>query len=140
MAYASVADLVARYGEDEIIELTDRVNAGAVDAAAAAAALADAEAEADAHLGARYPVPLAAAPPLLVGIVCAIARYRLWADAASERVRDGYTDARRQLEGIASGKISLGIDAPPAPSGVVVAAATVARPLSDALANGYALH
>lgn len=137
MSYATLADLIARYGEVELIELTDRVNAGEIDAGAVDAALLDATAYADAHIGARFAVPLATVPALLVDAVCAIARYRLWADDAPERVRDGYTDARRTLERIAAGRVSLGIADTPASAGVAVVARAVARPLSAALESGY---
>lgn len=113
MAYATLQDMIARYGEEELIARTDRVGAGAVDRAVAERALDDASVEIDAYLGTRYRLPLPQVPGLVVRLCCAIARYRLWEDLASERVREDYQDARRVLEGLARGTVTLGMpDAP----------------------------
>jgi phage gp36-like protein len=111
MPYATQADLEARFGADELTQLTDRVGAGVPDAAIVARALADADAEIDGYLASRYALPLATVPPVLVRIACDIARYRLWEDRASEEVRRRYEDARRMLESIARGQVSLGLPA-----------------------------
>jgi phage gp36-like protein len=111
MPYATQADLEERFGADELTQLTDRVNAGVPDASIVARALADADAEIDGYLASRYALPLAAVPPVLARIACDIARYRLWEDRASEEVRLRYEDARRLLESIARGQVSLGLPA-----------------------------
>ncbi len=51
MAYATVKDMVARFSELEVIQLTDRNQDGLIDEDVAAVALADATAEIDAYLG-----------------------------------------------------------------------------------------
>lgn len=109
MAYATVADLIDRYGEAEIQQRTDRVGAGVIDAAVAQRALDDAQAEIDGYLSSRYRLPLPTMPPLLSRIACDIARYRLWEDLASPEVRTRYEDARRLLEAISRGTVSLGL-------------------------------
>lgn len=116
MAYATAADLIARFGEDELIQLTDRSGAGVPDAAVVARALEDSGAEIDGYLASRYRLPLPTVPALLARIACDIARYRLWEDRASDEVRRRYEDARRLLENLSSGKVSLGLpaDLPPA--------------------------
>jgi phage gp36-like protein len=108
--YAQVADLVGRFGQQEIIELTDRASppSGGLDAAVAERALADADAEIDVYLAGTYELPLPSVPPVLTRIACDIARYRLWDDRAPEEVRARYEDARRVLEAIAAGKVTLG--------------------------------
>jgi phage gp36-like protein len=111
MPYAAQADLEARFGADELTQLTDRVGAGVPDAGIVARALADADAEIDGYLASRYALPLATVPPVLARIACDIARYRLWEDRASEEVRLRYEDARRTLESIAKGQVSLGLPA-----------------------------
>jgi len=108
MAYATVADLVARYGEQEIIQLTDRAGTGVIDAAVANAALADATAEIDAYLSRRWQLPLASTPALIRQLCCEIARYRLWEDQASDEVRRRYEDAVRLLRDLAAGRADLG--------------------------------
>ena len=55
------------------------------------------------YLAARYALPLATTPPLVQQLACEIARYRLWKDAPSERVRHGYQDAVGQLKRLAAG-------------------------------------
>lgn len=107
-AYATTADLVTRYGEAEIIQLTDRAHLGVIDAGVAAQALDDANAEVDSYLAVRYPVPPDPLPTLLVRLACDIARYRLYDDAAPEEIRKRYEDATRLLARIASGDISIG--------------------------------
>lgn len=111
MSYATVADLIARYGETELIQRTDRLGVGAIDMATAERALADADAEIDGYLAARYRLPLPTTPALLARIACDIARYRLWEEQASDEVRSRYEDARRLLEHLARGLVSLGLPA-----------------------------
>lgn len=108
MPYATRAEMEARYGAEELAQLTDRLGTGLVADDVLARALADADAEVDAYLGGRYTLPLTSTPPVLVRVACDIARYRLWADMASEEVRARYEDARRMLEQIASGAVRLG--------------------------------
>jgi len=130
MPYATQADLEARFGVDELTQLTDRVNAGVPDAAIVARALSDATAEIDSYLASRYALPLWPVPTVLARIACDIARYRLWEDRASDEVRRRYEDALRLLEGIAKGILSLGLpeaDAAPALAEVSLGNARVMR-------------
>ncbi len=106
--YATLADLVARFGEREIAQLTNRDGLDVIDPDVAAQALADANAEAAAYLAARYPVPPEPVPQVLVMVVCNISRYRLYDDAAPEEVRKRYEDATKLLARIANGEISIG--------------------------------
>lgn len=125
MPYATLADLTARFGEEELIQLTDRLGAGVVDAVVAGAALAEADAEIDAYLAGRYALPLAAVPQILVRLACDIARYRLATDTPLEEVRKRYEDARRLLENLAAGRVTLGlpaVDQPAVQGGVAVSA------------------
>lgn len=107
MIYASIADLEAAFGVAELTQLTgDQPHLATLQRA-----LDDAAAEVSAHLAARYSLPLATVPPLLRNLCADIARYRLWRHAASEEVRTRYEDARRLLEHLASGRVSLGLPA-----------------------------
>jgi len=116
--YAQVSDLIARFGEAEIIDLTDRADprTGAVDATVAELALADADAEIDGYVARRYDLPLATVPPVLTRLACDIARYRLWDDRAPDEVRQRYEDATRILREIADGRHRLEAAAPQAPA------------------------
>lgn len=120
MAYASTQDMVSRFGMQEVIALTDRDNAGAIDEAVLASALAEATAEIEGHLASRYALPLADVPMLVMGFCCDIARYRLSGGSVLETdpTRNRYRDAVRTLELIGAGKVSLGLTpaGQPAPS------------------------
>lgn len=108
MPYATQQDLVDRFGETEIIQLSDRGNNGAIDTAVVAAKLADADAEVDGYLAGRYTLPLEPVPRVLVRVACDIARYHLYDDRATEQVTTRYRDAVRLLEQIAKGTVNFG--------------------------------
>lgn len=125
MPYATQADMIARFGEREVIAISDRNLTAQVDVAVLAAAIEQAGDVIDAHLGGRYALPLATVPRLLVGVACDIARYQLCgADAQeTEPARNRYKDAIRLLEQIKDGHLSLGLDPasqPVATSGTVL--------------------
>jgi phage gp36-like protein len=135
--YATQADLEARFGADELTQLTDRSGAHVPDAAIVARALADADAEIDGYLASRYALPLSTVPAVLARIACDIARYRLWEDRASEEVRRRYEDARRLLEAIARGTVSLGLPASSAAPALAEASLGNARAFTRAGTGGY---
>ncbi|OHX21241.1 gp436 family protein [Chromobacterium sphagni] len=108
--YATRDDMLQRFGEKEVISLTDREYSGQVDDPLLADALADAGVEIDGYIGGRYPLPLAQPPKILAGYACDIARYRLCGSGTqlTEDIRDRYRDAVRFLELVAAGKVTLG--------------------------------
>lgn len=110
MIYATQADLIAQFGESEMISLTDRVMVGVVDAAVVAHALQRASATMDGYL-ARFSIQAGAVPSQLVDICCDIARYKLSGAEVTEtdptRVR--FKDALKTLEQIRDGKIDIGL-------------------------------
>ncbi len=116
MPYATLQDLVDRFGYEQLAQLSDRDAAVTVDEVVVGRALADADAEIDGYLVALYALPLASVPALLVRMACDIARYRLFGDRVTEQVRQLYTDAVRDLKAIASGAIKIDGMAPLAPS------------------------
>ena len=105
MAYATLDDLVARFGEQELIDQTDRVSGTNVDAELVARVLDYASATIDPYLAGRYDLPLPSVPALLVGLCCDMARYALYPDAAPEMVKDRYNNALRLLREIAAGTL-----------------------------------
>lgn len=121
MRYATQSDMVDRFGQTEVAQLTDLVNGAVINTAVLGRALGDADAEIDARVGARYALPLASVPPVLVRVAADIARYFLWADAASEQVRNRYKDAIGLLDKIATGHVRLPAAEPLAPGGTAVA-------------------
>lgn len=117
MPYATLDDLVTRFGEQELIDQTDRASGTNVDEVLVARVLDDAAATIDGYLAARHALPLPSVPPLLVGLCCDLARYALYPDAAPAMVRDRYQNAQRVLREIANGTLQLGL-ATPASSGL----------------------
>lgn len=110
MTYATQQDLVDRFGEDELIQLTDREHTGSIDTEVLDQALADATEEIDTYVGARYRLPLETVPKILVRWCADIARYHLYDDAAPEAVQKRYEGVRSSLRMLAEGKTTLGQD------------------------------
>lgn len=110
MPYATQADLVERFGETEIIQLSDRDRTGAIDSAVVTAKLADADAEIDAYLATRFTLPLASVSTVLKRVACDVARYHLFDDRVTDDVRRRYEDALKFLQAVAKGTVSIGVD------------------------------
>ena len=91
------ADLVERFGAEEIARLSDHDEYRTINAAVVAKAIADAEAEVNSYLA---PVGLVGITPpkALVLKACDIARYYLHEDGATEIVRERYRKAFRLLK------------------------------------------
>ncbi len=104
MTYARLADLYARFGEDEINQLTDTDATGTPDPILVARALEDAAAEIDAALAGRYQLPMNPVPSLLTRIACDLARESLYTDAPPDVVKSRAATARQLLRSIASGQ------------------------------------
>jgi phage gp36-like protein len=109
VTYASQSDLIERYGEPMLVDLTDRADppAGEIDASVVTRALEDADAAIDGYLGGRYALPLATTQPLVRDLALAISVYKLHRDTASEKIRADYDDALAMLKQIANGVMRL---------------------------------
>lgn len=121
MSFFDRADYIARHGEQELVQLTDRNGDGLEDADVLDKAAADADAEINAYIGARYTLPLASTPELLKRIARDLVRYFLFDQRAPEEVRLRYQRSIKLLESIRSGDTSLGLPpaATPAGGGVI---------------------
>lgn len=124
MQYATVQDMIDRFGQYELIQLTDP-ELLAVQAPKAQRALDDAQHLADAYVGQVYALPLAGCakpapipgnvqateqvvPPLLTRLVCDVARYYLYNQVAPEHeVAQRFKAAQQELERIAQGRAVL---------------------------------
>ena len=112
MAYAQPQDMVARYGQAEMIRLSvgegqplDVMNLARINVA-----LADASALIDSYLRRRYATPLAAVPQEVLRAACILARYDL-AHGDGRMPSEQMTTAQKQilawLEAVRDGKTML---------------------------------
>ena len=113
MDYAAESDMVNRFGNNEVVALTDRSQTGAIDPNVLQQALDAASAQIDTYLSGRYALPLQIVPTYLVKLCCDIARYELCVGSTrgTEEIETRYKDAVRFLELAAAGKITLGVTA-----------------------------
>lgn len=113
MTYATKPQLVDLYGEDELIQLTDREQpgTGAVVDAVLDRALATADGIVDGYVGTRYPVPLAVVPAVVASIAASITRWSLYGRTVPDAVDAAYKESMRQLRDIADGRMTLGVPA-----------------------------
>jgi phage gp36-like protein len=111
VSYATLPQLIDRYGEPMLIELTDREDppTEAIVAAVVDRALADTDAMIDGYLAGRYALPLAETPTLLTDLALQIALYKLHRNVASEKVQRDHDAAVRTLRDIASGAVRLSV-------------------------------
>lgn len=111
MTYAIRQNMIDRFGEDELIQLTDREGLGEINTTVLDRSLADAGAVINGFLAARYPLPLSAPVPTVLELLeCDIARYFLHDDRATEQVENRYKDAIGLLRDVSKGAAMLGID------------------------------
>lgn len=121
-AYATVADMVSRYGETEVLRFSagDGPLPEAIVPARIEQAIADASALIDSYLRGAYVVPLAAPPTDLVRATCVLARYDLAQGGdrePTEQMRLARKEVIEWLRALADGTVSLEGVAPIAPAG-----------------------
>lgn len=126
MSYITQDNLIDRFSERELIQLTDRTNtpASSIDGDVVNAAIADATALVDSYLAKRYALPLSDVPSVLTRMAGDIARYYLHGSRADKDhpVTVNYRDAVAWLDKVAKGTVQLeadGIDAEQAGDGEV---------------------
>jgi phage gp36-like protein len=109
MGYATVTDLLARFGAAELEQLTDinKPRLMAVDDVVAAQAIADASALIDGYLLGRYTLPLLPPPEVLKVHCCGLARYQLMRRSPDERATNDYEGAMKFLLSVSKGDIAL---------------------------------
>ncbi|EGH5087053.1 DUF1320 family protein [Salmonella enterica subsp. enterica serovar Newport] len=108
MMYASAQDMRDRYENiDDLLRLpgTDDLNEKKL-----TQALNDAGALVDSYLSAKYSLPLAVVPQVLVQHCCTVAFYYLCDEQPSEQARDRYREALTWLREVKNGGISIGVD------------------------------
>lgn len=123
MAYLTVLEYVARYGERETGLLTNETaqiggsNDPAYDAPKVESAIVDATEEIEGYIARRYSVPLASPPRIVKGWVGAITRLKLaeGTGRVGEAIKDAADRAYAQLAQLVAAKFNLPVDedAPP---------------------------
>ena len=114
--YATQTNMVTRFGEQELIQLTDRAQPAleTIDTAVLAAAMTRADALVDGYLRTRYAVPVVPTLPEIAHAAEGIARRYLYDDGAPEGVLDLYKEAINWLTAVQSGKALLDATLAPA--------------------------
>jgi|CEGE01.1.fsa_nt_gi phage gp36-like protein len=109
MPYITLTDLTQRFGEDEILSLTD-TGSGEIGTELIDRSIEDACGEINGYVAAGgYAVPLTPVPSIIKAYACDIARYRLYDESALEQVSKRYDDAIKFLRAVAKGDVLLGI-------------------------------
>jgi phage gp36-like protein len=110
VSYCTKQNLIDRFGEGELIQLTDRTGAGVINDTVLNQAIGDADGEINGYLAGRYTLPLASVPPVLTQKACDIARFFLYDEAVLDIVKTRYDNAIAWLKLVANGTVSLGLD------------------------------
>jgi phage gp36-like protein len=103
--YCTLQHLIDEFGETELIQLTDRSNAGLVDQDVLDRALQRADRTINRYLGGRSELPVGTDE--VVDLACDITRYYLYTSAPPDAVRMRFEDAIRQLEKLAKGVLAV---------------------------------
>ncbi|MGQ0621700.1 MAG: gp436 family protein [Panacagrimonas sp.] len=115
MSYATLDDLITRYGSREILQRTDLVAAGEPSEVVAQRALDSASAMIDARLRQRYLVPLSPVPAQIRDMAEVLARWKLFTFNPPEHIVADAKMVLAELDKIATGLLTL--DSAPAASG-----------------------
>lgn len=112
MPYATVQDMVSRYGETEMLRLSsvDGVLPETVNAAPVQQAISDADAIIDSFLRKRHAVPLAPVPQVIIRASCVLARYELMTGGDREpaaQVKEDRRETIAWLGKVADGTVTL---------------------------------
>lgn len=143
MAYATITDMTARFGQRELAQLTDCTNIppSTVNTVTVQLKLDDAAAFVDGYVGQVYRLPLRGCakptggapvyvpPPVLVRLCCDLARYYLYDDLAPEHeVYRRYKAALAELEAVAEGRAQLACPWGGSPGDLIAADAQTGDP------------
>lgn len=112
MSYATVQNAIDLYGDEYVTTSVDRDENGKPDYKSFVKASAQASSEIDSYLSTRYDVPFTPVPDVLVRFAVDIAIY-----VCSSGVGQGLTDEKtnryeraiKWLEGVAAGKVNIGL-------------------------------
>lgn len=123
--YCSQGDLIKRFGEEELIDLTDRAGNNTVDADRINEVVTEATSIINGYLQGRVQLPLVDVPGSIKGIACDITRYHLYTNDKPDAVEAGFKSAISFLKDVAAGRVMLGVESGksvpvPSDNGVVI--------------------
>jgi len=107
MAYITLQQLIDEFGEDHLIQLTDRTGLDVIDVGVLNAYIAEIDNDIDGYLHRRYDTPIDPVPAALRMRIMDIVRYRLFHHQATEEVEARYKMAIRWLEDIRDNRMDL---------------------------------
>lgn len=117
MSYTDKQGLIDRFGEKELIQLTDRTNVPptTVDDTVVEKALTDAHSLLNSYIAKRYTLPISPAPEILVRMEADVARYYLHGTRADKdgEVERAYRDAVAWAKDVSRGLVQLEDDGSP---------------------------
>lgn len=126
MAYATLQDLIDRFGQNELIQRTDRTNkpASTIDQIVVQRALDDATALINGYLAKLYTLPVSPVPDVLVKVTADVARYYLHGSAVDKDgpVAAAHAQGLKWLRDVSTGLVQLetaGVAMPQAGGGQV---------------------
>jgi len=115
VSYATVQDMINRYPNRDLVQLTNEdPTATTVNSAPITQALADASAEIDGYIEGRFTLPLIDPPAVLNRLTTDIAMYRMQSLRPLHDLEDArkrYEDAVAMLIKVAAGELTLGLSA-----------------------------
>jgi phage gp36-like protein len=143
--YLTAQEFIDRYTQREAVLLTAEGNSSAVDTVRLERGLADASSMVDGYLARRFQLPLMnvatlqpVVPDVIKRLTGDIARYLLTGTHVreTESIRNRYNDALKQLDHIANGTVSMGVElvlmsSPSAPTGGASAVRAGGRMFGD---------
>ncbi len=110
--YATVDAMRRKFGDSELIQLTDNEAPylNAINMDKLNGAMQEANSEIDAYVGSRYALPLHIVPPFLVEIGCNLARYYAVTGDLSENdpIKNRYESSIKSLTNISKVELILG--------------------------------
>ena len=141
MTYATLDHLRDRFGEQMLVQLTDRAfpPTGAIGVEVVARALTDTDAVINGSLAKRYRLPLGEVPDLVADLALTIAIYKLHVFAPDQKIKEDYEGALRTLRDVSTGVVVLdlaGIEPTSSGAGGVVATDRD-RPLTSETLRGF---
>jgi phage gp36-like protein len=148
--YLTAQEFIDRYTQREALLLTAEGNSSTVDTVRLERGLADASSMVDGYLARRFQLPLVSVatlqpvvPDVIKRLTGDIARYLLTGTHVreTEAIRNRYNDAIKQLDHIANGTVSMGVElvmvsSPSAPTGGASAVRSGGRAFGDDVLAG----